>query len=165
MSGTNNSPALPELTDKLIDRLYRSLLLSPNPRRDRAILQLFLHFGCTVKDILALTVDDLDLNQGRIRWHRDGRAYWRPLPPGPRGALKDYCERERRGEINRLFTTRLGHPISRSQVMQIFRFLQRESGLDDLNPNTMRERHRHLLFQPEQMAALLSAHRKPVRQE
>lgn len=159
VSGTGNSPALPDLTDKLIERLHRALLLSPNPRRDRALLQLFLHYGCTVKDVLALREEDVDLAATRIRW--GGRETWVPLHPDAQIAIREYCLRERRGHGDRLFTTRLGHPLPRAQVMQVFRFLQRESGLTDLNPNTLRERHRQILSRQEPLKAWMALRRRP----
>lgn len=159
MSGTGNSPALPDLTDKLIERLQRALLLSRNPRRDRAILQLFLHCGCTVKDVLSLRGEDVDLAGGRIRW--SGRETWVPLHPDAQRAIREYNLRERRGQDERLFTTRLGHPLSRAQVMQLFRFLQRESGLNELNPNTLRERHHRILSRQEPLKAWQAMRRRP----
>lgn len=134
------------LNDKLIDRMYRALLLSENPRRDRAILRLFLHHGCTVRDVVELEVGDVDLAAGRIRWRRSGRETADELPADLVIALKDYFHRERRGPSERFFTTRLGHPLPRAQVLRLFRFLQRESGRADLNPNTLREHHRRMLF-------------------
>lgn len=161
MSGTGNSPALPNLTDKLIERLHRALLLSRNPRRDRAILQLFLHYGCTLKDVIDLREEDVDLTAGRVRW-RNGREVWTDLHPDAQGAIRDYCLRERRDNSERLFTTRLGHPLSRAQVMQFFRFLQRESGLANLNPKSMRERRRQMLSHQEPLQAWLAMRRRPA---
>lgn len=161
MSGTGNSPALPNLTDELIERLYRALLLSRNPRRDRAILQLFLHYGCTVKDVIEVRQEDVDLAAGHIRW-RNGREVWTALHPDALGAIRDYGLRERRGSGERLFTTRLGHPLSRAQVMQLFRFLQRESGLTNLNPNSLRDRRRQLLSRQEPLQAWLAMRRRPI---
>lgn len=161
MSGTGDSPALPDLTDKLIERLYRALLLSPNPRRDRAILQLFLHCGCTVKDLISLREEDVDLTAGRIRWRHRGDA-WTPLHPDALRAIRDYCLCERRGCVEQLFTTRLGHPLSRRQVTQVVRFLQRESGLTNLNPNTLRERWRRNLLHREPVQAWRAMRRRPA---
>lgn len=161
MSGAGDSPALPNLTDKLIEKLYRALLLSRNPRRDRAILQVFLHYGCTVKDLIELREEDVDLAAGRIRW-RNGRETWLALHPDALQAIRDYCQRERRGNCDRLFTTRLGHPLSRAQVAQLFRFLQRESGLANLNPNSLRDRRLQMLARQEPLQAWLAMRRRPA---
>lgn len=146
MSASSDGVPPAGLNDKLIDRMYRALLLSENPRRDRAILRLFLQFGCTVRDVVALEAGDVDLAAGTIRWRRSGRGTAEDLPADLLIALKDYYHRERRGPSGRFFTTRLGHPLPRAQVVRLFRFLQRESGRSDLNPNTLREHHRRMLI-------------------
>lgn len=156
----NQPPALPGLTDKLIDKLFRALLLSPNPRRDRAILQLFLHFGCSVKDVLRLEEVDIDLIGRRIRWRRDGRSIWTDLPEEAARAIGDYCRRERRARCSRLFTTRLGHPLTQAQIHRLFRYLQKESGLADINPYTLRERHRRLQQAQKDVTAWAFLHRR-----
>ncbi len=149
MSASSDGATPVGLSDKLIDRLYRALLLSKNPRRDRAILRLFLHFGCSVRDIVELEDGDVDLAAGTLRWRRPGRETVEELPGDLLVALKDYYQRERRGPSGRFFTTRLGHPLPRAQVVRLFRFLQRESGRSDLNPNTLREHHRRIMIQQE----------------
>lgn len=150
-----SQPADQTLSDKLIERLCRALLLSDNPRRDRAMLQLFLHCDCSVREILDLRLADVDLAAGRVRWRRGGREMWQELSPEVRSALRDYAQRERRGPCDRFFTTRLGHPVSRPQVVRLFRFLQRESGIGDLTPLTLRQRRHRLLAQQQPLQAWL----------
>lgn len=156
----DQSPALPGLNDKLIAKLYRALLLSPNPRRDRAILQIFLHFGCSVKDVIHLEEVDVDLAARRIRWRRGDEEIWTDLPAAVARDIRDYCQRERRARCPRLFTTRLGHPLSQPQVQRLFRFLRKESGLAEINPYTLRERHRQRQRQLASLPAWVVLHRR-----
>lgn len=156
----NRTPALPGLDDKLIAKLFRALLLSPNPRRDRAILRIFLHFGCSVKDVLQLEESDVDLAAGRIRWRRGNGEFWTTLPAEVVRDIRNYCHRERRARCPQLFTTRLGHPLTQAQVQRLFRFLQKESGRSDLNPCTLRERHRQMQRQQADLPAWVALHRR-----
>ncbi len=161
MAGDGKGAYSPDLTDKTIQKLFRALLLSPNPRRDRAILQLFLHYGCSVRDIIAMEEGDVDLAAGKIRWRLRGEGVWSPLPAPVLRDIGDYCRRERRARCPRLFTTRLGHPLSYAQVQRIFRFLHKEAGLSGLSPVFLRERHRHLLGR-DNPAPLWVAMKRPV---
>lgn len=129
-----------ELTDKTIERLLRALLLSENPRRDRAILRLFLQYGCSVRDIITILESDVDLSAGRIRWARRNDTDWVPLSDKVRRDIADYHKRERLPRCPHLFTTRLGRPLTPTQVMRIFKFLERESGLK-VSPQTLRQWH------------------------
>lgn len=137
---TGSKDCTAELTDKTIERLFRALLLSENPRRDRAILHLFLRFGCTVREVITLMVADVDLPAGRIRWTRRNDTAWVPLPDEVRRDIADYCGRERICSCAQMFTTRLGRPLTPTQVMRIFKFLERESGLK-VSPQTLRQWH------------------------
>ncbi|MBX6378545.1 MAG: site-specific integrase [Clostridia bacterium] len=123
------------------EKLYKSLLLSSTPRRDRAILQLFLHFGCSARDIANLELSDLDLRQGRLRWNRPEGTVVAPLPADVVYDLRQYVERERRGRSSRLFLTPLGHPVTVRHVLGILRRLQRDTGVQ-LSPSITRSRHR-----------------------
>lgn len=161
VAGIGKDARAPELTDKAIQKLLRALLLSPNPRRDRAILQLFLHYGCSVRDVISLEEADVDLAAGRIRWRLRGQDLWSPLPPAVAQDIADYCRRERRARSPRLFTTRLGHPLSYAHVARIFRFLEREAGLPGINPLALREHHRNLLGR-DNPAPLWIARKRPV---
>lgn len=147
MATSGNSQSAHDLTEKSIQKLFRALLLSPNPRRDRAILRLFLHFGCSVRELIALEESDVDLAAGRIRWRLSTPRKWSDLPQPALRDLADYIKRERRARCARLFTSRLGHPLTRVQVAKIFRFLQKETGMGELTPHLLRERHRRLIRQ------------------
>lgn len=133
-------PADRNLPDRLRERLWRALLFAQHPRRDRALLALLLYTTCTPREAIELREEDVDLGSGRVRWRRAGREVWEELPSEAVAALRDYRRQEHRGgeEGRRFFTSRLGHPLSPAQVVRLFRFLERETGLRGLNPVTLR---------------------------
>ncbi len=153
-------PADHTTSDKVIERLWRALLFSKNPRRDRAMLLLFLQCTCSAREVIELREEDVDLAAGRIRWRRGGREMWEELNGEALTALRDYHRRERRGPCDRFFTTRLGHPVSRAQVARLFRFLEKETGVENLNPVTLRATRQRLLLQREPLRALMQWRRR-----
>lgn len=144
------------LDDKALQKIFRALVLSRNPRRDRALLQLFLHFGCSVKDVTSLEAVDVDLPGGRIRWHRNGQERYAPLPQAVLQDLKTYWQRERRARTARFFTSRMGHPLTHAQVLQLFRTLQKETAIQELHPYGLRQRHQALLRQRTPLPSLVA---------
>ncbi|MBX6350637.1 MAG: tyrosine-type recombinase/integrase [Clostridia bacterium] len=112
------------------DRLLAAAGRSATPYRDRALLQVFLAFGPSVRDVLALEVGHVNFPAARLRWPRGGDgAREVSLPPDLLADLVKYVALERNPRSPALFTTRLGHPLGRQQVDRLFRRLARESGI------------------------------------
>lgn len=158
MTGSTGSATRSSLDDKVIQKLYRALLLSSNPKRDRAMLHLFLNFGCSINDIISLKEEDVDLVNGLIYWAKDGRRICSPLPSEIIPDLVDYVKRERRTHCDRFFVTRLGHPIKKAHVQRVFAFLQREANVA-VTPHSLRQRHYQLIRQSKTVPALVALRR------
>ncbi len=159
MTNKNGQDTKNTLDERVIMKLQRTLLLSPNPKRDRAILQLFLHFGCTVKDIVDLRFEDVDLSNGKVYWNKTASdRISSTLPQAVLPDLVDYVKRERRAQCERFFVTRLGHPMRKAQVQRVFSFLQRESGVL-VSPYTLRLRHYELIKQSKTIPTLVALRR------
>lgn len=147
------------------DRLLTIAGRSETPYRDRALLRVFLAFGPSVRDVLALEVGHVNFPAGRLRWPgpAQGSCDVR-LPPDLLGDLVKYVALERNPRCPALFTTRLGHPLRRAHVDALFRRLQRESGLA-VTPSVLRRESlvRRLEEQPAAAVAtfLLDRRRRP----
>lgn len=125
-------------------RAERALYLTPDPRRNRALLHLTIAFGCIPADLAGLRLEDVDLTGGRIRWRR-AAGLAAPLSRPLVDDLRDYLERERRGRSSQLFLTRLGHPLTARTLALLFRRLGREVGSGQLSPAALRQRRLRLL--------------------
>lgn len=158
VTGSIGSAARNSLDNKVIQKLYRALLLSPNPKRDRAMLHLFLNFGCSINDIINLKEEDVDLVNGLIYWAKDGQRICSPLPAEILPDLVDYVRRERRTHCDRFFVTRIGHPMKKAHVQRVFAFLQREANVV-VTPESLRQRHYQLIRQTKTVPALVALRR------
>lgn len=109
------------------ERLLAAASRSRTPNRDRALLQLFMHHGATVRQVLALEIGNVNFPAGQLRWPTDGAET--RLTPDLLSDLTKYVALERNPRCPSLFTTRLGHPMSATQVSGLFRRLREDSGL------------------------------------
>ncbi|MDI3299255.1 MAG: tyrosine-type recombinase/integrase [Bacillota bacterium] len=141
----------PRLERETLLRAERALRLTPQPRRNRALLHLTIAFGCMPDDLAQLRLEDIDLKSQRIRWRKAGGTA--RLSEPLLDDLQQYVERERRGRGERLFLTRLGHPVEVRTLALFFRRLAREVGDAHLSPLALRERRLRLLLERHRAAA------------
>ena len=143
---------LPCLSRAGLERIYRTLILSPQPRRDRALLTWMLSLGSTPRQVVRLATADVDLERGHLRWNDARHAnqtgldgytpYEVQLPQELLHDLRDYFLRERVARTDRMFVTRLGHPTTTLAVQHLFTWIQRQTGYAWLTPQYLRERRR-----------------------
>jgi integrase len=118
--------AQPWLSPTDFDKLLQAADRSGHPYRDRALLHLFWHFGPSPRQVLALTLQDVNFLAGRLRWPRGGEQ---PLPPEVLQALTSYISFERDARCPRLFSGRRGRPLTAVQLDAFFRRLRALSGV------------------------------------
>jgi integrase/recombinase XerD len=118
---------------------------TPKALRDRALLDLFYATGMRVSEVIALRLDDLDMEQAQvICMSRDGRARRLPLTPGAFESLTAYLEKGRvaslqgRGERT-LFLNQRGRPLTRQGLWLIIKSYAEAAGIGrDVTPHTLR---------------------------
>jgi integrase len=108
------------------DKLLAAADRSAHPYRDRALLHLFWHFAPSPRQVLGLTLQDVNFLAGRIRW--PGAAE-QPLPPATLHALTAYVSFERDTRCPRLFAGRRGRPLTAAQLDHFFRRLRAIAGI------------------------------------
>lgn len=126
--------AVPLLDPTDLEKLVRAADRSAHPWRDRALLQLFWHFGPSPRQVLGLSMQDVNFLAGRVRW--PGAAE-QPLPPPVLHALTAYVSFERDARCVRLFSGRRGRPLTAAQLDGYFRRLRALSGVP-VTPRTLR---------------------------
>lgn len=132
---------------------------SRSPYRDRALLQLFMHYGATVRQVLALEIGHVNFPAARLHWPTEGADT--RLTAELLADLTRYVATERNPRCPALFTTPLGHPLDRQRVAAIFRRIRNESGLS-VSPLLLRRGSLHcwLEEQPAQAVCGLIARRR-----
>jgi integrase len=126
--------ALPLHSPTDFDKLLQAADRSGHPHRDRALLHLFWHFGPAPRQVLALTMQDVNFLAARIRWPRGGEQ---ALPPEVLQALTAYVSFERDTRCPRLFSGRRGRPLTAVQLDALFRRLRALSGVP-VTPRSLR---------------------------
>jgi site-specific recombinase XerD len=111
---------------------YTKLLsLAGGNARDYAIFQVFLQTGIRVSELVALTLDDVDLS-GRTLHIRAGKgmvARTIELEKKAMQALKGYLAVRLTGLYNQLFLNRYGEPISERGVEKLITRYVRQAGI------------------------------------
>lgn len=144
------------------ERLLAAAGRSSTPHRDRAVLHLFIHYGATPRQVLALEIGNVNFPAGRLHWPTAGVET--RLPAELLVDLTKYVALERNPRSPSLFTTRLGHPMSIARLSALFRRLREESGIA-VTPLALRRGclHRWLEEQPvEAVSGLLGGWREGV---
>ena len=133
------------LTVEEVDLLLDIPLSTPFDYRNKAMLELMYGAGLRVSELVSLTVNQVDLENGMIRIMGKGRKE-REIPIGEYGVyyLKLYLEC--RGQLIKhhhqeeaLFLNNHGKQITRQGFFKILKELLREKGLNpDVSPHTLR---------------------------
>lgn len=100
--------------------------------RDKVMFQLMYRFGLRVSELRLLFIQDINLENGRIRISRlKGSASQEyPLPKDLKDMLRNYLDKYRKTQVY-LFLSREGHPISRNQVFHLYRKYYEKAKLTD----------------------------------
>jgi integrase/recombinase XerD len=129
-----------------VGRLLEALRGANTPKalRDRALLEILYGTGMRVSEVVALNLDDLDLEGGAVRCggSQVGERLL-PLSGGAVGALRAYLERGRphlaRGEDAAvLFVNHRGRPITRQGLWLIVKERAEAAGLAEVTPGVLR---------------------------
>ena len=133
------------LTVEEVDLLLDIPLSTPFDYRNKAMLELMYGAGLRVSELVSLTVNQVDLENGMIRIMGKGRKE-REIPIGEYGVyyLKQYLEC--RGQLIKyhrqeeaLFLNNHGKQITRQGFFKILKGLLLEKGLNpDVSPHTLR---------------------------
>lgn len=124
-----------------------SLLAQPDVEsetglRDRAILELMYASGLRVSEAVNVRLRDLDLDLGLLTTIGKG-SKTRRVPVGSSAVdwLRKYIAVRRQQEnieVDQLFVTPLGRPLTRQVIYEFVRSYAEKSGLDDVSPHTLR---------------------------
>lgn len=119
-----------------------------NGRRDYAVLLLLARLGVRAGEVVALLLDDVDWDAGRIRVRgKGGREAWLPLPPDVGQAIAAYLQHGRPNASDRHLFLRASAPIrclkSGIAVGSIVAHALRRAGID--TPRSGAHQFRHAL--------------------
>lgn len=116
----------------------------PESRRDKAMLSLLYWTGMRVTELVSLNVEDVDLENRRVRCAGKGnKARFIPLRADEQIELDRYLYESRQqlvgnnGEIA-LFVNHRGHRLTRQGFWLILKAYAEEAGVGDITPHTLR---------------------------
>lgn len=123
----------PEQVEQLLHSCDRS---TPSGQRDYAILLLLARLGLRGGEVLAMTLDDLDWQQGEIVVHGKGQRLERlPLPRDVGAALVSYLRHVRPACSTRHVFIRLNAPLRGLRLTAICCVVRRALKRAGLNPD------------------------------
>lgn len=110
--------------------------------RDRAILETMYACGLRVSEVCSLQISDVELDAGILTCTGKGNKT-RKVPMGKSAVewLKSYLVSRRKKEnieVQNLFVSIFGRPISRQNVFQLVKEYGTKIGRDDISPHTLR---------------------------
>jgi integrase/recombinase XerD len=151
--GTNlSSPRVEKYVPKAMSRdeiaiLLRQPLANQPERaeslRDHAMLQMLYSTGMRVSELVALDVDDVDLESSTVECQgKAGRTRIVPIGSGTAEAVATYLERARgqlvNGENPSLFVNHRGGRLTRQGFWLILKAYAEKAGIEDITPHTLR---------------------------
>jgi integrase/recombinase XerD len=115
----------------------------PESIRDRAMLSVLYATGMRVSELVALDLDDVDLQEGTVECQgKAGRTRTVPMSPHSIAAIGDYLERGRsvltNGETTSLFVNHRGGRLTRQGFWLILKSYAQRAGIEDITPHTLR---------------------------
>jgi integrase/recombinase XerD len=110
--------------------------------RDRTILETMYACGLRVSEVCSLQISDIELDAGILTCKGKGNKT-RKVPIGKSAVewLKSYLVKRRAKEnfeVQNLFVSMYGRPISRQDIFQIVKECGKKIGRDDISPHTLR---------------------------
>lgn len=112
--------------------------------RDRAMLELLYATGIRVSELIALELDDVNLDGGFLRCRAKGKERVIPLYPAAVQALRNYIRKVRPQLIEDsdqrvLFVNMTGEPMSRQGFWKLVKYYQEKAGITtEITPHTLR---------------------------
>ena len=112
--------------------------------RDKAMLELLYATGIKVSELIALCVQDVNLQVGLLHLSHEGKERIVPIYPAAVKAIADYLVHVRPlmvedSEQDRLFTNMNGQPMSRQGFWKIIKHYADLAGIHkDITPHTLR---------------------------
>ena len=116
---------------------------APESYRDLAMLETLYSSGMRVSELVALNVDDVEIDQMRVRCPgKGGRTRTVPLRKGAVEAIKAYLEYGRpqfvHGDENALFVNHRGGRLTRQGFWLILNAYADRAGVSEITPHTLR---------------------------
>lgn len=147
----SQSKAIPRsLTADQVNLLLRAVTNGADSltRRDRAILLLLLDTGVKVRELVDLCVEDVDLDvgSGYVWVGQDLQSGGRCLALGPEtcASLRAYLRvRAPAPDVDCLFVSRQGQPLSTRTVQRLVSGYARVAGLEGVSAHTLRHTFAH----------------------
>jgi site-specific recombinase XerD len=133
--------------------LLEAALLGPDPIMERALLLLGLDTGARIGELVATTIDDLNLEAGTILFRktkngRPRRVFFRVADSADGGpcvvALTNWwAVRPKRADqlVHALFIGRDGRPLCTDRARRIYRALGESAGVPNAHPHRSRRTH------------------------
>lgn len=133
------------LTGKEVELLLAQPICSDaKGYRDKAMLEVMYATGMRVSELIALDVDDVNLEQGVVKCGGDKNSRVVPLYPAALRSLGDYIQEARQVLIvdpaeTSLFVNISGTRMSRQGFWKILKFYQAKAGIEkEITPHTLR---------------------------
>ena len=146
---TKRPPRPVTLTRDECLRLLEAAKTTHDPRRDHAVFLLFLTSGCTLSELVGLTLDDVDLEAGTVTFcGRSERRRTLFLSSGARDALEVYLSARPKAPADRraLFLNRRGRPVTKGAIYYAFNRVLRKARIDRPGVTIHTLRHTSLAF-------------------
>jgi integrase/recombinase XerC len=161
----NSSPPMQALSEAEIERLLQAAQNGSRAglvRRDIAILQLLLHTGLRVSEIIDLQKDNIIFEDPGVvlqvcSAQDETHSRSIPLPGEVCKVLNEYLlVRPQTASTNHVFLSQEGRPISKRTVQRIISDCARAAGLNGLSAQAMRRTYAMKLFLKTDDLALVS---------
>lgn len=129
--------------DELLELPLRAS--GPEALRDKAMLELLYATGMRVSELVALNLDDINLEAECLRCNGRNKQRQLPLSPSAVTALEEYLDiarpqlaRSNRHVDNAVFLNHRGKRLTRQGFWLILKRYANELGIHDLTPHTLR---------------------------
>lgn len=127
----------------LLEQPVRESPQRPESVRDKAMLEVLYGTGMRVSELVALDVEDADLDRGEIRCQgKAGRSRVVPLTPRAIANVRAYYDEARarlvRDDTTSLFVNHRGGRLTRQGFWLILKSYAERAGIDAITPHTLR---------------------------
>lgn len=127
----------------LLEQPVRDTPKRPESVRDKAMLEVLYGTGMRVSELVALDVEDADLDRGEIRCQgKAGRSRVVPLTPRAIENVRAYYDEARarlvRDDTTSLFVNHRGGRLTRQGFWLILKSYAERAGIDSITPHTLR---------------------------
>ncbi len=128
---------------QLLEQPVRDNPSRPESIRDKAMLEVLYGTGMRVSELVALDVEDADMERGEIRCQgKAGRSRVVPLTPRAIETVRAYCDGARsrlvRDDTRSLFVNHRGGRLTRQGFWLILKSYAERAGIEAITPHTLR---------------------------